>query len=214
MRLIPAVLFVLFASAASAATGTAPASVVLGAVTVSPESASVADVGVPVVTGGPVSVSSAPASADVGVVAPVSTEPASVAPVSTAPTAAVPSGPAALPSAITTTEQAAASVGILVTALQSGSWPLFFGVFIMLVVFILDRLMGLRDRVGSQALPYVAIGLAVLGTLGYGLASGLTILAALGQGIAAGLSAIGTWEVVKPAKPAVSDPAPVSPPSA
>lgn len=95
-----------------------------------------------------------------------------------------------------TVEDAAESVSFLVDAAKGGKWSLFVGVLLTLLVWVLDRLVKLKDRVGSKALPWVAAGLGILTTMGISLSSGLPLAEGLVQGFMTGATSVGLWELV------------------
>ena len=92
-------------------------------------------------------------------------------------------------------EGAAESVSLLVDALQSKQWGLALGILLSLLVAFANKF-GLKDKVGSKAIPWVTSGLAVAGAIGASLMSGVAITEALSQGLVAGMTAIGGWEMV------------------
>jgi hypothetical protein len=94
-----------------------------------------------------------------------------------------------------TLDEAIEDVSLLIQALDSKSWPVVVGFALMVVVFILNKL-GLKDKVGSKAVPWVTMGIAIAATVGVALASGSEVLDAVIQGVTAGLAAIGSWEVI------------------
>ena len=87
------------------------------------------------------------------------------------------------------------SVSLLVDALQSKNWALAIGILLSLLVSFANRF-GLKDKVGSKALPWVVSGVAVLGAIGAALMAGVSIMEAASQGLVAGVAAIGGWEMV------------------
>jgi hypothetical protein len=93
-------------------------------------------------------------------------------------------------------EDAAESLDFLVAAAKGGHWSLFFGVLLTLLVWLLDKFVKIKDKVGKAAMPWVATGLGVLGTLGIALSSGLPVGEALLQGFLTGASAVGLWELL------------------
>lgn len=95
-----------------------------------------------------------------------------------------------------TVEEAAESLNILIEAAKGGHWSLFVGILLTLLVWLLDKFIGIRNRVGSKAMPWVAVGLGIMGTVGVGLTSGLGIAEVLVQGFITGSSAVGLWELV------------------
>lgn len=80
-------------------------------------------------------------------------------------------------------------------ALETQNWSLAGGFFVMLVVYIFNRL-GLKDKIGGKAVPYVSVVLGILTAVGVSLASGLSIGVAIESGLVAGLTAIGSWETI------------------
>ena len=89
--------------------------------------------------------------------------------------------------------EAAEDAEELVHAIEGKQWPLAVGFILMLVVFTLNKV-GLKDKVGAKAVPWVALGLAVASTVGVALSSGVAVSTAVIQGVTAGLAAIGSWE--------------------
>tara|TARA_Y100000034_G_scaffold133455_1_gene198955 strand:- start:995 stop:1474 length:480 start_codon:yes stop_codon:yes gene_type:complete len=89
--------------------------------------------------------------------------------------------------------EAAEDAADLAHAIESKNWPLAIGFILMLVVFGANKF-GLKDKVGSKAVPWVALGLAVASTVGVALSSGVAVSTAVIQGLTAGLAAIGSWE--------------------
>ena len=65
----------------------------------------------------------------------------------------------------------------------------------MLLVFVANKF-GLKDKVGSKAVPWVVMGLSVASVSGAALASGLAVAESLVQGVLAGVAAIGGWELL------------------
>lgn len=92
-------------------------------------------------------------------------------------------------------DDAAESVSLVVKAVQDKNWSLALGLILTLLVFLANK-MGLKDKVGSKAVPWVATGLAMAATSGVGLASGVALSEALVQGFLAGVVAIGGWEML------------------
>ena len=91
--------------------------------------------------------------------------------------------------------EAAETVSLLVKAIQDKNWALAIGLLLTLLVFVANKF-GLKDKVGSKAVPWVATGLATVASLGVALANGLAVTDAISQGILAGLTAIGGWEML------------------
>jgi hypothetical protein len=93
--------------------------------------------------------------------------------------------------------EAVEDVSVLIEAAKSGNWPLFAGILLMLLVFVLDKLVDLKAKVGKKAMPWVAAGLGIVGTMGVTLTDGsITWWWGLIQGLLAGASAVGLWELV------------------
>ena len=99
---------------------------------------------------------------------------------------------------VTVPEEIDEAVSTFLEALHAaryGAWPVFAGLMLMLIVFIMRRfVMGV---IPDSALPWVSIGLGVTGTTGAALAAGEPLLQAVLAGFATGLSAIGFWEILK-----------------
>ena len=91
--------------------------------------------------------------------------------------------------------EAAETVSLLVKAVQNKNWALVIGLLLTLLVFVANKF-GLKDKVGSKAVPWVATGLATATSLGISLANGLPVTDAVSQGVLAGLTAIGGWEML------------------
>ena len=92
-------------------------------------------------------------------------------------------------------EEAVEEAFALVEAIKSKNWPLAVGLILMLLVFAANKF-GLKKIVGPKALPWVAMVLAVFGTVGTGLIAGLGWAESLMQGVMAGVVAIGGWELL------------------
>jgi len=91
--------------------------------------------------------------------------------------------------------EAAEDVSLLVKAVKDKNWALALGFLLMLLVFVANKF-GLKDRVGSTAVPWVATGVAVAATVGAALATGVALADAAVQGLLAGVVAIGGWEML------------------
>jgi len=92
-------------------------------------------------------------------------------------------------------DDAVESVSLLVDALQSKNWALAIGILLSLLVAFANKF-GLKDKVGSKALPWVTSGVAVVGAIGAALMAGVSIMEAASQGLVAGVAAIGGWEMI------------------
>ena len=86
-------------------------------------------------------------------------------------------------------------VSVLSEALQSQNWALVFGILLSLLVAVANKF-GLKDKVGSKAIPWVTSGVAVAGAVGAALMAGVSVMDAVPQGLIAGVAAIGGWEMV------------------
>lgn len=91
--------------------------------------------------------------------------------------------------------EAAEDVSMLVKAVKDKDWALALGFLLMLFVFVANKF-GLKDRVGSSAVPWVATGVAVTAAVGVALATGVALAEAAVQGLLAGVVAIGGWEML------------------
>jgi hypothetical protein len=91
--------------------------------------------------------------------------------------------------------EASEAVSLMVKAVQDKNWALAVGFLMMLLVFIANKF-GLKNKVGSKALPWVVMGLSVASVSGAALSAGLAIPDAVVQGILAGVAAIGGWELL------------------
>jgi len=92
-------------------------------------------------------------------------------------------------------EEAGEVAGTLADAIQNKNWALLFGLILSMLVALANKF-GLKDKVGSKAIPWVTSGLAVVGSLSAALVGGLPLLDALSQGLVAGVAAIGGWEMI------------------
>jgi len=92
-------------------------------------------------------------------------------------------------------DEAAEDAFALVDAIKSRNWPLAVGLILMLLVFVANKL-GLKRLVGPKALPWVAMAVAVAGSVGTGLLAGLGWVESLLQGVLTGVAAIGGWELL------------------
>ena len=108
---------------------------------------------------------------------------------------------------------AAENLNFLVQAAKGGHWGLFLGVLLTLLVWLLDKFIGVKKRVGKAALPWVAAGLGIVSAGGISLASGLPVTEGVVQGFMTGASAVGLWELLfkhllKPAPTPETEPEP------
>jgi hypothetical protein len=95
-----------------------------------------------------------------------------------------------------TVVEAIKDVGLLVEAARNGNWILFTGILIMLLIFVLDKIVKLKDRLPKTAVPWVAAALGIVGSIAAQLTTGLPWGQALLQGFTAGVVAVGLWELI------------------
>jgi len=86
------------------------------------------------------------------------------------------------------------AVGFLPQAIDHHAWPVVVGLILTIIVMVLNKL-GLKDKVGAKAVPWVAMGLSVAGTVGASLVAGVSVWIAIVQGVATACSSIGLWEL-------------------
>ena len=110
--------------------------------------------------------------------------------------AVAPADGAAPAEEIETPEEALQAGTALYQAILSKNWPLAVGLACLILVFILNKAVNLKEKVGSKALPWIAMAFAVAGTVGAALIGGVGWLNALLQGFMAGVVAIGGWELL------------------
>jgi len=121
---------------------------------------------------------------------------------------AKPVPPRAQPETMT---EAIKEVGALVEAARNGNWVLFTGILIMLLIYILDKLVKLKERIPAKAVPWVSAALGIVGSIAAQLTTGIPWGQALLQGFTAGLAAVGLWELIfKHLVKKKPDPAPAS----
>lgn len=94
-----------------------------------------------------------------------------------------------------TLDDAAETVSLLVKAVQDKNWALAVGFLMMLLVFIANKF-GLKDKVGTKAIPWVVMGMSVASVSGAALIAGVAIPEVIMQGVLAGVAAIGGWELM------------------
>lgn len=100
------------------------------------------------------------------------------------------------PKAPESTAEVISTVRTLISAAKGGEWPLFVGTLLMLTIWFLQRVWKIKEKVGKDALPW----LAAAGGIGVTVATGLIQGASLGdgilQGLATGAVAVGLWEMI------------------
>jgi hypothetical protein len=82
----------------------------------------------------------------------------------------------------------------LIDAIYSGGWGVSIGLILMAVVFLLRKL--LRPLIPKSELALFTAGVAVLCSVGVGLAAGVDPLQAVLIGVLVGTSAVGFWEIL------------------
>jgi len=79
----------------------------------------------------------------------------------------------------------------MIAAAKSGKWALFVGILLMLLTWLLNTLVG--KKIPPKVLPWVAIGLGVIGQGAFAIAAGSGWLDAIVGGITMGTSAAGMY---------------------
>lgn len=78
---------------------------------------------------------------------------------------------------------------------NSGQWPLLIGFLVMMAVYFANRL-GLKERVGSALVPWIALLTSVATNLGGLLLVGRPWTEAVLTGVLSGIFSVGFWELV------------------
>jgi len=86
-------------------------------------------------------------------------------------------------------------VGFLVKAIESKSWPVAIGLILTIIVMLMNSI-GLKDKVGKKAVPWVVMALATATTIGGALAIGTEVGPAIMQGVLTGGMSITVWELM------------------
>lgn len=110
-----------------------------------------------------------------------------------------------------TDDEAVQTALSLIDALKGGQWPLAVGLFLTLLVYLVNRF-ALKEAVGPKIVPWIAFGVGIAGATGMGLIVGTPIAEAIVAGILAGVAAIGGWEMLFKHIGASKDPAPTEEP--
>ncbi len=142
-----------------------------------------------IVAGTPKVVVEGPAAAKVE--APAKAEVAAAAAAAAAPAAAV---PADLDVPVTN-EEAGEILALLLDAGQNGHWTALAGLLILLLVWVFNKL-GLQDKIGPKATPWVALGTGVVVAIAISLAQGGELTDALKVGLLDGAVAVALWELI------------------
>lgn len=87
------------------------------------------------------------------------------------------------------------AVDAITDAFLSKNWILFAGLLLILLVHVANKI-GLKDRVGTAAVPWVAAGTGVAGSIGVALVEGVPVATAVMDGLLVGVTAIGGWEML------------------
>lgn len=95
-----------------------------------------------------------------------------------------------------TVAEAVDDASLLIEAAKSGDWVLFTGLLIMLLIFLLDKVIKLKEMLPDAAVPWVASGFGILGSVAVQLTTGIPWGQALLQGFTAGVTAVGLWELL------------------
>ena len=85
---------------------------------------------------------------------------------------------------------------MLIEAAKDGYWGILAGFLVMLLLFILDKFVGIKKRVGAKALPWVAAVLGIVSAMAVELTTGVQWGQALLHGFTAGATAVGLWELI------------------
>ena len=83
----------------------------------------------------------------------------------------------------------------MVDAAKAGHWSVFGGFLVLLLIWLFNR-MGLKEKIGSKAVPWVSLGVGALLSVALGLSQGAPILDSLKLGLLEGGVAIALWELV------------------
>jgi hypothetical protein len=100
--------------------------------------------------------------------------------------------PASLPSVAPPVDASAMSAAFS-AAVQSHNYELAIAAGLMLLVFAAGKL-GLLGALNPKLVPWVSVGLSVVGAVCTGLLAHQALSVALGAGFEAGLAAVGMWE--------------------
>jgi len=92
--------------------------------------------------------------------------------------------------------EAVEDIGLMIEAAKNGNWVLFAGILILLLIFLLDKVINLKQYLPKKAVPWVAAGFGVIVSIAMQLTTGIPWGQALLQGLCAGLVATGFWELV------------------
>lgn len=82
----------------------------------------------------------------------------------------------------------------IVISAKTGKWALLVGFIVMLLTWLVNKV--LKQKIPSNALPWIAIGLSTVATIAFSLATGGGWANALIIGLQHGLMAAGGWSAV------------------
>jgi hypothetical protein len=82
----------------------------------------------------------------------------------------------------------------MIDALKAGQYPLAAGLFLTLLVFLVNRF-STKDLIPDKWEPVLAFGVGFAGATGTGLAMGTPVGEALAAGAIAGLAGVGGWQM-------------------
>lgn len=92
-------------------------------------------------------------------------------------------------------DEIADSVGIIKALFESGQYAMGAGFLILILVFVLRKI-GLEEKVNSNALPWVTLGLSTLSAVGVALAGGADVGDGIYQGLLSAFVAMGGWDLL------------------
>jgi uncharacterized membrane protein len=120
-----------------------------------------------------------------------------------APAASAPAAPAAKASAPSSQpvvvppvdpDDVSAIIKQILASAKTGKWALLVGFIVMLLTWLVNKL--LKQRIPSNVMPWLAIGLSTIAATAFALATGVDWLNALIVGFQQGLLAAGGWSAV------------------
>ena len=91
-------------------------------------------------------------------------------------------------------KEIAEQVSILVQLFKEGKWGMAIGLLLSLLLMIFRKFF--KKMVPEKALPWVAVGVGIIGCIATNLISGVVWWTAILQGITAGAAATGMWQLI------------------
>jgi hypothetical protein len=82
----------------------------------------------------------------------------------------------------------------IINAVKTGKWALLVGLVVMLLTFIVNKL--IKEKIPRNVLPWLAIGLGVIGNTAFALSTGVPWMDAILGGVNHGLVAAGGWSAI------------------